>query len=697
LSRAEPTLREPMQSESRSAHARTKLWLGALALCVLVWIAFGPALTGDWILFDDPAYVTKNAAVAGGLTAEGVRYAFTAIHGGNWHPLTTLSHQLDVELFGLAPLGPHAVNLALHALAAVLAFGVLASLTGALGPSWITAALFAIHPLRVESVAWISERKDVLSAVFFWLTLAAYARWCARPSPRRYALTAVALVLGLMAKPMLVTLPCVLVLVDVWPLKRFDWQAPLGAALWARVREKLPLFALAAAASVVTYVVQHASGAMTSVERFPLALRLANAPIAVVEYLRMSFWPVGLAPFYPHVERNSFALPIVAALVLALVTLASWRQARRRPWLCVGWLWFLGMLVPVIGIVQVGGQALADRYSYLPSAGLALALVFGLHAVLTAKSARIGAIGVTAAVLAASTLATRAQTHLWHDTRTLFAHALAVTRDNGIAHEVYGNSLFSSGEIDEAIEHLEAAVRISPGLPAAHNNLGSALGLKGRHAEALAHFERAIATQPSADAYHNWGFALAELKRFDEAIVKYEQAVALSPRHHGALFKLGVALGSLGRLDEAQRRLEQAVAVLPTDVETLRRLAITRILSSDVEDGIRYYERILALHPNDLDALNNVAWIRATHSEAQHRDGALAVRYAERARDQSATPDATLTSTLAAAYAEAGRFEEAIRSAELAIQLAHASGASAAEAAFEEQLAGYRAGRAFHH
>jgi tetratricopeptide (TPR) repeat protein len=672
---------------SRRARAWTLVALGLATLA-----SFAGLAQAGWILFDDPVYVFNNPHVARGLTLEGLRWMFSHAHGGNFHPLTTIAHMLDVEVFGLDPRGPHLVNLALHVANALLVCVVLARYTGAWWRSAIVAALFALHPLRVESVAWISERKDVLCTLFFLLALDAYRRWTIDPRRGAYARLVAWFVFGLLAKPMLVTLPFVLLLLDAWPLARTEWR--LRGARW---REKLPLFAIALASAIITFLVQRAAGAVKSSESLPLGARIANALAGYARYLGKTFVPVDLAVYYPNAGSVSVALACAAATLIVAATACAWILRERRPWLLFGWLWYLGTLVPVIGIVQVGDQALADRYTYIPSMGVMVALVWEIAA--TLRRARLlvrAAIGATALVLVASSIATARQVALWKDSRTLFAHAVRVTEPNALAHQVLGNALITDGELDHGIAELEIALALSPDFPDAHNNLGSALGVKGRFDEAIVHFQAALARQNTPETHHNLAFALTQTGRRDEAMHEYEAALALDPDLAGAHAKLGALLTAAGRLDEAAAHLQRALELSPDEIETLRSMAITRTLQGRVEDAVRSYRALLARAPKDLDALNNIAWIRATHADAAHRDGAEAVRLAETARDAAPEANDVLYSTLAAAYAESGRFADAVKAGERAVELARAAHRDADAQRFAAQLDGYAHGRAFH-
>ncbi len=592
-------------------------WLTLALLVAATILAFAGTLRNGWLLVDDPLYVTRNPHVARGLTLDGLLWFLREPHGENWHPLTSWSHMLDVQLFGLAPAGHHAMSLALHALNAALLACVLFGLTGAWWRSLLVAAFFALHPLRVESVAWVAERKDVLSALFFLLAIAAYRRWVSRPTGGRYSMVVIALGLGLMAKPMLVTLPAVLVLLDVWPLGRLAGSRRSSAAadaaparsLSGLVAEKWPLFALAAASAVLTFLVQRRTGAVAPVDAFPIGGRLANALVSYWRYVGKTLWPSGLTPHYAY-GAASVAAAFVAGVAIVVVTVLVLRGSRSRPYLAVGWLWYVGMLVPVIGLVQVGGQAYADRYTYLPVIGLAIAAVWGVADVVApSRLWRTVASALALCALVTLAVATARQVALWRDSRTLFAHTLAVEPDNRFAHRWLGEALLQAGERREAVPHLERSLSLPLG---------------------------------------------------------YEDG------------------------------LRRALAANPADLETRRMLAMTLAREDRVEEAIQEYGRILARSPDDLDALVNVAWIRATHEQSAHRNGAEAVRLAERARGLSPEPLAVIYSTLGAAYAEAGRFPEAVRSAERAIALARAGHEPAEARRYEQQLERYRARRPFH-
>jgi hypothetical protein len=546
----------------RTAAAALAIGLGVLTVAV-----YAPTRSHAFLAYDDDIYVTANEPVRDGLTAQGLAWAFTSFHGANWFPLTRLSWMLDAERAGLDASAFHTTDIALHLLATLLLFGALLAMTGAPGPSAFVSAVFAVHPLHVESVAWVSSRKDVLSGVFFMAALWIHASASSRRG-LRVAGTTLAMALGLMAKPMLVTLPFVLLLLDAWPLGRL---APRGepdridaAALRRALVEKTPLFALAAAMSVVTVLAQEAGGALGKLEAIPLGARLANAAVSVVHYLADAFWPTGLAIFHPHpVDAIPAARVAGAVLGIVALTVGALLAWRRAPALLVGWLWFLGMLVPVIGVVQVGAQARADRYTYLPLVGLGVAVAWGLPALLSralgrlpARAAVLGGAGALA--VAALATATCAQLAHWKDTETVMRHALSVTEENPIAHAYLGVALLARGDATGAAAQWREAARIEPGDRVVANNLAWLLATSPDPrvrdgAEAVTHAERAARiTGGDPSVLDTLATAYAAAGRFDRAVETAEQAargadaagneaLARQARQRAALFRRGIA------------------------------------------------------------------------------------------------------------------------------------------------------------
>jgi len=509
---------------------RSPWFLGALLFAATA-LLYARTRTFEFLNYDDDVYVVENEHVRAGLTAASVRWAFTSGEAANWHPLTWLSHELDVELFQLDAGAHHLVNAGLHALAALLAFGALRALTGATEKSALAAALFALHPLRVESVAWVAERKDVLAGALALATLWTWAGYARRGGAGRYLASLALFATGLLAKPTLVTLPCVLLLLDLWPLGRWRGRAELARL----VREKLPFFALAGLSCYVTWRVQRAGGAFGPLDVIGPQARLANAGAAYATYVGKTLWPSGLCAFYPHPAATPGSAPWSAGAVLGLAFLVAasalaLRLRRRAPAVIVGWLWFLGMLVPVIGIVQVGLQAWADRYSYLPGLGLVVALVWGVDALVTERRLRAALAAVALLALVPLTLASVRQIDTWRDSRTLFTRALAVTEQNFLAHANLGQALLEQGEDEVAEAQFAAVLALRPQLVPARLNHARALRGLGRTNEARAELELVLRTEPeSVEAESELGWLLSELGQDAEALPHLRAAVARAP------------------------------------------------------------------------------------------------------------------------------------------------------------------------
>ena len=505
-----------------------------VALIALSLIIYAPVRHYPFVNTDDGVYVTANANVLQGLSWSNVRWALTDARVPYWHPLTFLSHMLDVQLFGTNAGGHHVTSVILHIASALLLFGLLLEMTGAFWTSAVAAGLFALHPLRVESVAWIAERKDVLSTLFWIATTWAYVRWVRRPGPKRYSLVVVLFGLGLMAKPMIVTLPFALLLLDYWPLERTALPSSSRGhrvGLRALVKEKIPLFVLAAFASLATLGAQQEVGAVNTLEVIPLRLRVANAVQSYVAYLGDSFWPARLAALYPYPDTVAAGSLSIAFLVLAALTGLVVVLRRRRPYLLVGWLWYLGTLLPVIGLIQVGPQARADRFTYVPHIGLVLMLVWGIADTMRRLAMRrFILVPLATGTIAASVIVARRQVDYWESSTTLWERTLAITRDNGVAHYNLGVDLAAKGRDDDAIQHLREAVRLEPEFPFAHNRLAMALNRKGDLAGATAEMNEVVRLMPaSARAHANLAVALAREGKNAEAIASFARAVELDP------------------------------------------------------------------------------------------------------------------------------------------------------------------------
>ena len=639
--------------------AKSRPRVMGLLLALVTLLVYLPVCRCNFLVYDDDDYVTENQVVQNGLTWAGVEWAFTTWHAGNWHPLTWLSHMLDCELFGLNAGAQHSVNVLFHAANAVLLFALLLRLTNAPWPGAFVAALFAWHPLHVESVAWISERKDVLSTFFGLLALLAYAKAAAGDKWRVtrteeqslshvschashfYWLAVIFFALGLMSKPMLVTLPFVMLLLDFWPLKRVTCDKRRVAGVLRLALEKWPFFLLAVGSCIVTFLAQRHGEAVVSLTRVSLRHRLENAPVAAVRYLLKMFRPADLAVIYPMPHK--IAAPAVAAAVAALILISAvaWLARRRSPYLLVGWLWFLGTLVPVIGLVQVGGAALADRYTYIPAIGLFIAAAFGLRDL----ACRFRFLKIPAAVVAGLTLAgclmlTKNQLRYWRDSQTLFAHAVAVTKDNEIARINLGVALEQQGKLDEALAEYREAERLAPKRYQAHNNLGNLLASMGKLKEALAEYHEAVRLNPELPVLHDGlGSVLAELGRFSEAMNEFTNAARLDPAYPWPHFEMGKALLKQGRDSEAMDQLREALRIAPDNFQILA-----------------YTAHVLAADENP-----------------QIRDGKTALALAVRANALTGGAQPFVLDTLGMACAETGDFANALDAAQNALDLAIAA------------------------
>jgi tetratricopeptide (TPR) repeat protein len=677
----------------------------------------------EFLDFDDNLYVTENPQVPYGLTPNGILWAFTSGgYASNWHPLTWLSHMLDVSLFGLNSGAHHLVNVVLHAFNTMILLKLLERLTGAFWRSAMVAALFAWHPLHVESVAWLAERKDVLSTLFWLLTMWQYCRYTERPDRAGMWRVAVCFALGLLAKPMLVTLPCVLLLLDLWPLKRIQpWCQETGKWQldWPLVRplvvEKLPLFALVAGACLVTFYAQQTGGSVAQVQHHSLLNRLVNVVDAYAVYLVKMLWPMKLAVFYPLAPDWPLWEVIGAAVLLVGVSVAAFRLAPQKPYLLFGWLWYLGTLVPVIGFVQVGAQAYADRYTYIPLLGIFIAVVWGLADAATTRNWPRPLLPILAGVaLGGCVLGTMDYLKHWKNSITLFEHALSVTRSNPIAHTVLGNGYDKlaartkgaeqAAHYQAAIRHYQIALRMNPDFADGHFNLGDVLAKVGRPEEAETEFRAAMRLKPGQpDVYNNLGFVLAARKRYPEALTNYLQALKLLPNYTNAHNNIAVTLENLGRHDEAvthyQRALEldpklsaahanyglilarqgdmagalphfaEAAKLEPDNAQAQFHFGLGLLTQQQIAAALDRFRVTIKLRPDWVPPMHTLAWTLATHETAALRNGSEAVALAERTCTLTKRADPVQLDTLAAAYAESGRFAEAIRTAEEARRL----------------------------
>jgi protein O-mannosyl-transferase len=560
-----------MKVDRRTLAVSVALFFGTLLL-------FSRAGGNDFVNYDDPIYVTENPHVQAGLTLHGIRWALTTSAAANWHPLTWISHMLDWSLFEDDPRGHHAVSITLHAVNAVLVFLLFLRLINGFWLSAFSAALFAWHPLRVESVAWIAERKDVLSGCFGLLALWAYLTSVQQRSRKWYWFSLGAFALGLLSKPMLVTLPLVMLLLDLWPLQRLSANCktqdrrPTASPARTILLEKFPFFLLAAGSCVITLLVQRAGGSISTV--LPLSARIANAFVAVLGYLKKFIWPVDLSVLYPHPGFWPATTVAIAVLLFVIATGTVAFQFRAQPSLAVGWCWFVLMLVPVLGLVHIGLHYMADRYTYLPILGIQLA-------VLPVLGKNSGAISVVAAVvvLAGCVVQTWNQLGVWNNSFTLFNHAVAVTQNNYLAYNNRGLSFDRAGRLDQAIADYKQSLAIKPDYPEANNNLGQALTQRGQPRDGLELFRAALEANPNLlSAHNNLGNALADDGKPAEALAHYDFVLTREPSDFNALNNSGIALSMLGRYAQAIERLEKAVQLAPDNVSAQRNLAKARAM-----------------------------------------------------------------------------------------------------------------------
>lgn len=744
--------------------------LAALALGI-----YWPTIRYEFINYDDDIYVYNNSLVAAGWTLKGVVFAFCHSDFQNWVPLTTLSHMADYQLYGLNAGGHHFTNVLLHTISAIVLFLVFHQMTGALWRSAFIAALFAVHPLHVESVAWVAERKDTLGGLFFMLTLWAYVRYV-RESGRRWTrlVLFIFFALGLMAKPIVITLPFVCLLLDYWPLNRFArTNEPIAGrpntvlSRFGRLLvEKIPLLVLSAACALVTVLAEKPN--IASTETLPVFFRVQNALVAYAVYLEQTFWPIKLGLPYPYPAGGLPVWKVVVSFIL-LAAVFVWviRERRKRPFLLVGWLWWVGMLVPVIGLVQVGEQAHADRHMYLPQIGLSLMVVWLVAEFASTGRKRLclGGIGMVAVLLLA--VAARRQCSFWKNSASLWLHTLAVTSGNCVAHYNFGNvllrekrwdeaiahfrtateirpdyvpaynnwanALLSEGQVNQAVDRLQMAIALQPNSPEPENNLGGVLVRNGQIDEAIIHFQKAVANNPRfAVAYDNLGSALVRKGQWDEAVVQFEKAVAVDPAFAPAHIDLGNVLLQKGRTEEAINHFRKAVFLAPGSAiafddlgaALLRQglfgdaidcfkhalvlqpgfanaennLGITLLRKGRIDEAVICFQKTLDIEPASAEAIKDlaqIAWISATSPDPSFRNGNRALTLARQVDRLTGGTDPMVVAAIAAAYAETGRFLEAMDEGRRALLLAGAQNKPEIAAAIQKQLEGYGKGIPF--
>lgn len=653
-----------------------------LLLAVITFGIYWRATTFNFVEYDDPEYIRMNPQVQAGLTWPGVKWAFTTDYASNWHPLTWISHMIDCQLFGLKPAGHHLTNILLHTLNVVLMFLVLLRMTGATWRSAVVAALFAWHPAHVESVAWVAERKDVLSTFFGLLTLFAYVVYVEkskiknRKSKIFYALSLFCFAFSLLSKPMLVTFPFLMLLLDYWPLRRMQLGGVETASenspdlpvsqkkISALLVEKIPLLAMSFAVCLLTVHAQGKAGSVMSLQKLSFAARLEHAMVSYAKYVNMMIWPHDLCPFYPFSGAPPLGHAVVAFVILCAISLAALQWLKAAPYFPVGWFWFLGTLVPVIGVMQVGSQYMADRYTYFPYTGLFIAVVWGAAQVWESrKLPRIILNAGTVGVLVACVVVTTNQLSYWRNTTALFEHAAKVTKNNFMAYTILGGEYALAGKYDEAIQLLQASIKLVPNHPATHLYLGESYLDTGKIPEAIESLSTAVQLRPGAAVAHR---------------------------------KLGVALLRAGRVDDAFGQFTAATQLEPNDAKSHCQLGLICSQRKDISGAIAHYQATLAVQPNNTEALNNLAWIYAANENAAFRNGALAVELAGRACALTQNREPMLLGTLAAAYAEAGQFDNAVNTAIQARDLAYSNNQKEVAQRNEQLLVFYRSNRAYH-
>jgi tetratricopeptide (TPR) repeat protein len=680
---------------------RTLIGVGlGFCLAVITLALYWQVRSFDFITaYDDQKYVTENPMVRNGLSPEGVSWAFTTGYASNWHPLTWVSHMLDVELWGLNSGAHHLVNLFLHVANACLLLVVLWCFTGSVWRSAVVAALFAWHPLHVESVAWVAERKDVLSTLFLMLTLLAYRGWAAparsdsetemkakatRKRKAFYAVALIAFALGLMSKPMLVTAPFVLLLLDYWPLER---HLKLN---WGQLAlEKIPFLVLSAASSVVTFLVQQAGGAVATLGSLPLSERAASAIVAYGRYLGKAFWPQPLAIPYPFVPEWPVHVVLGALLLLVAVSVAVWVWRRPFPYLPVGWFWFLGTLVPVIGLVQIGGQSMADRYTYVPLIGVFVMIVWGTaECSARCRWGRGAGIAAAAVVLLLCVGATRKQLPHWRNSVELFQHAAAVTANNATAHVNLGKALAEQGKLQEALAQYQAGLTIRPTDAEALNDVGNLCLRAGKPAAALEFYQRAVALKPADASFHyNTGNARAELGQSQAALEAYEQALRLNPGYARAHTALAVKLVRLGRMQEAWQHLTRSAELDPNIAETHNLLGNFQAAGEKHEQAVAAYREALRLDPRMAGVCLNLG--NSLLRLGRTNDAIAAWEHGVKLSPGMWQAHARL----AEVHASLGSFPRAVESAERALKVAADSGLTTIAEELRQRLAKYRAGQ----
>jgi protein O-mannosyl-transferase len=680
---------------------KSKTLLICIVLAGATFVAFEKVRNNDFIYYDDDIYVTENTRVQRGLNPESIAWAFTTSHSGYRHPLTWISHQIDCTLFALNPAGHHLMSVCFHIANVILLFLILKAMTGAIWPSAFVAAVFGLHPLMVESVAWTAERKNVLSTFFAFLTIWTYFRWTQKPGVLRYLAIVLFFAAGLLSKPMLVTLPCLLILLDYWPLNRLPISncrlvlrsfSKGGLSIFKRqflllLYEKIPLFLLSAISSGITLIDQKQWGAMERGENYSLITRLSNASVSYMNYILKLFCPANLAVLYPHPGDTlplwqSLSAPIAILLITACV---FWLGFKKR-YLLVGWLWYLGTLVPVIGLVQVGSQAMANRYVYLPSIGIFIIIAWGVNELSSRwKYSKTLIISAVPIILIALLIGTRHELSYWKNSITLFKHTLEITKNNYITFNNYGCALKDNGDYDLAIENFNQSLRIKPDYVTAINNLGMALRDQGKIDQAVIQWEKALEMEPSnPNVNANMGLTFAIQGQYEKAIEHFNKALKNKPDLPHANYILGFIYHKMGNYPMAEENFIQAIKVQPYDVNAINDLGTVYGEQGRLDNAIQKWNEALAVNSTSISAHLNLAFALAQKNQPfaaiEHFNAAL--------RLDPNHPDVLMA--LADSYMATGKPDQAIKVAEKALNLAADAGNETLEKQIQEQLQSYK-------
>jgi tetratricopeptide (TPR) repeat protein len=680
-----------------------------LALTVATVIAYEPVRHNDFVDYDDHAYITENPNITSGLTLKSLKQAFISPHSDMWHPLTTLSHMLDCQLFGLNPFWHHLVSMVLHIVNSLLLLWILNSLTGSIWASAFVAAVFALHPLQVESVAWAAERKTVLSGLFWFLTIAVYTWYTKKPGIRRYILLFGIYGLCIMTKPVVVTLPLVLVLLDYWPLARIRnkneklKEKTLNSkfSILNSIYEKIPLLALSAILCVVTVTVQKSGGTVAELGELSLDYRIANAFVSYMKYIGKFIWPSEMAVAYPYLYVDfSNGIVITCILLFCLMTTLVIYIGRRRKYVMTGWLWFVGTLVPMIGLIQSGVQAMADRYMYLSVPGILIIAAFGVKDIISNRPQIRTATSVLAITTILSLLMfTRVQAGYWLNSLTLFEHALNVTKNNFVAEANYAQTLQSGGRLKEAELHYRNAARIYPTNSDARHDLGVVLLQLGKLDDAAACFNEIIKQgQGSANVYYDLATVLRYQGKYDEAISSLNKTLKLDPNYAETRKRIGMLLTLKGRIDEAIPYFNEALRTESKTGKVKIYYDIGRAYEQNgrYKEAIRFWNTALELEPNNIPILNRAAWLLATTDATSIEDVNKAIELSERACELTGYKNPSIMDTLAASYAAGGKFDEAITTANKAAEAAKAAGYNNLADEIQKRIKLYKAHHKYH-